>query len=130
MKPIDRIQPYLIAALFIAGGLLHFKNAPMYEAIVPPYLPAHAQLVAISGACEILGGIGAAIAATRKAAGIGLIALLVAVFPANLYMATDAAHFALVPAWLLWARLPLQLALISWVYGATIRRPKALAVAS
>ena len=125
MNPIDRAQPYLIGALFVAAGAVHFKNPAMYERIMPPYLPAHAQLVAISGACEILGGIGAALPQTRRPAGIGLIALLVAVFPANLYMATDAASFAaFAPAWALWARLPLQAFLIVWVYNATIRRPK------
>lgn len=121
MKRIDRAQPYLIGAIFIAAGALHFKNPAMYERIVPPYLPAPGELVAISGAFEILGGIGAAIPQTRRAAGIGLIALLIAVFPANLYMATNASEFAFAPAWTLWARLPLQFVLIAWVYGATIR---------
>ncbi len=125
MKPIDRAQPYIIGALFIVAGAIHFKNPQMYERIMPPYLPAHAQLVALSGAFEILGGIGAAIPQTRKAAGIGLIALLIAVFPANLYMATDAEKFAsFAPAWVLWARLPLQLFLVLWVYNATVRSPK------
>ncbi|MBD5603915.1 MAG: DoxX family protein [Candidatus Eremiobacteraeota bacterium] len=125
MKPIDRAQPYIIGALFIVAGAIHFKNPQMYERIMPPYLPAHAQLVALSGAFEILGGIGAAIPQTRKAAGIGLIALLIAVFPANLYMATDAGKFAsFAPAWVLWARLPLQLFLVLWVYNATVRSPK------
>ncbi len=125
MKPIDRAQPYIIGALFIVAGGIHFKNPQMYERIMPPYLPAHAQLVALSGAFEILGGIGAAIPQTRRAAGIGLIALLIAVFPANLYMATDAGTFAsFAPAWVLWARLPLQGFLILWVYNATVRSPK------
>jgi uncharacterized membrane protein len=125
VKPIDRIQPYVIGLLFAAAGSLHFKSPATYERIVPPYLPAHAQLVAISGLCEILGGVGAAIPATRRPAGIGLIALLVAVFPANVYMATDAAAFAsFLPAWALWVRLPLQVLLIAWVYGATVRPPK------
>jgi uncharacterized membrane protein len=123
---IERAQPYLVGAIFIVAGALHFKNPAMYEQIVPPYLPAHAELVAVSGFFEILGGVGAALPATRRSAGIGLLALLVAVFPANLYMATDAPKFAaVVPAWALWARLPLQVLLMLWVYGATVRRPKA-----
>jgi uncharacterized membrane protein len=125
VKPIDRAQPYIIGVLFIVAGSIHFANPKIYEAIMPPYLPAHHALVAISGFCEILGGIGAMIPQTRKAAGIGLIALLVAVFPANLYMATDAAKFAsFAPAWALWARLPIQLFLIAWVYNATVAPPK------
>ena len=125
MKPIDRAQPYIIGVLFIVAGSIHFVNPTIYEAIMPPYLPAHHALVEISGFFEILGGIGAMIPQTRKAAGIGLIALLVAVFPANLYMATDAAKFAsFAPAWALWARLPIQLFLIVWVYNATVAPPK------
>jgi uncharacterized membrane protein len=80
MNALDRAQPYIIGALFVAAGALHFKNPAMYESIVPPYLPARAELVAVSGFFEMLGGAGAAIAPTRRAAGIGLIALLVAVF--------------------------------------------------
>jgi uncharacterized membrane protein len=125
MNALDRAQPYIIGALFVAAGALHFKNPAMYESIVPPYLPARAELVAVSGFFEMLGGAGAAIAPTRRAAGIGLIALLVAVFPANLYMATDAHRFAsFAPAWALWARLPVQAFLILWVYNATVRTPK------
>jgi uncharacterized membrane protein len=125
VKPIDRVQPYIIGVLFIVAGIIHFVNPAIYEAIMPPYLPAHHALVAISGFFEILGGIGAMIPQTRKAAGIGLIALLVAVFPANLYMATDAAKFSsFAPAWALWARLPIQVFLIVWVYNATVAQPK------
>jgi uncharacterized membrane protein len=125
MKPIDRAQPSIIGVLFIVAGSIHFANPKIYEAIMPPYLPAHGALVAISGFFEILGGIGAMIPQTRKAAGIGLIALLVAVFPANLYMATDSAKFStFAPAWALWARLPIQLFLIVWVYNATVAPPK------
>jgi uncharacterized membrane protein len=121
---VSKAQPYLIGAIFIAAGALHFKNPAMYERIVPPYLPAHAELVAVSGFFEMLGGLGIMIPQTRRAAGVGLIALLVAVFPANVYMATDARAFAsFAPAWLLYARLPLQLLLIAWIYGATVKKP-------
>ncbi len=120
MKSLDRFAPYLVAVVFVVAGSLHFTKASIYERIVPPYLPAHAALVAISGFFEILGGIGVAIPQTRKAAGIGLIALLIAVFPANLYMATDAGDFAsFLPAWALYARLPIQFLLAFWVFGAT-----------
>jgi uncharacterized membrane protein len=125
VRPIDRAQPYIIGVLFIVAGSIHFVNPKIYEAIMPPYLPAHRALVAISGFFEILGGVGAMIPQTRKAAGIGLIALLVAVFPANLYMATDADKFSsFAPAWALWARLPIQVFLIVWVYNATVAPPK------
>ena len=73
-------------------------------------------LVALSGAAEIAGALGLLIPQTRRAAGLGLIALLLAVWPANIFMALEAERFRRVaPAWLLWARVPLQLALIGWV---------------
>jgi len=116
-------QSSIIGILFIVAGALHFRNPRMYEPIVPPYLPAHRELVFISGFFEMLGGAGILLPSTRAAAGWGLIALLIAVFPANLYMATDAEKFAKVaPAWTLFARLPLQLALIWWIYTASVKR--------
>ncbi len=103
-------------ALFIAAGAMHFIRPVMYEAIVPPQLGHAGALVAISGLAEIAGGFGLLISGTRRAAGIGLIVLLVAVWPANIYMALDAKHFAAVaPAWILWARVALQVALIWWI---------------
>src|SRR5580692_9212259 len=77
----------LLGLLFIAAGVNHFAHPGFYERIVPPPLPSPALLVVISGVAEIAGGLGVLIPATRKAAGIGLVALLIAVFPANVYMA-------------------------------------------
>ena len=117
------VQSYLIGALFIAAGALHFRNPRMYEAIMPPYVPAHRELVYISGFFEMLGGVGVLVPGTRVAASYGLIALLLAVFPANVYMATDAEKFAkIAPAWALIARLPLQFALVWWIYSACMKR--------
>ena len=115
----------LVLALgFIVAGTLHFVIPAPYRGIMPPWLPAHGVLVAISGAAEIAGGIGLLHPGTRRAAGIGLILLLVAVFPANvqmllLYRARG------VPWWgelLLWIRLPLQLLLIWGVWR--VSRPR------
>lgn len=116
------VQPIIIGVIFVAAGALHFKNPMMYEAIMPPFIPAHRELVLASGLFEMLGGIGAMVPATRKAAGWGLIALLVAVFPANIYMAVDTEKFGkLAPAWALYARLPLQFLLMAWIYRACIK---------
>jgi uncharacterized membrane protein len=105
---------------FVAAGALHFIRPGMYEQIVPPQLGHAPELVAISGFAEIAGGLGLMIPRTRRAAGFALIALLVAVWPANIYMAFEANRFAAVaPAWLLWARVPLQLALIWWTERVT-----------
>jgi len=105
---------YAIAALFVAAGVLHFVIPRSYEAIVPPSLPARLFLVYLSGACELAGGVGLLVPRTRRLAALGLIALLAAVFPANVQMLVDAAA-AGKPAWqvaLLVLRLPLQFVLM------------------
>jgi uncharacterized membrane protein len=112
----------LLSVAFIAAGTLHFLRPEYYEQIMPGYLPAHRELVLISGAAEIAGGVGVAFSRTRRAAGIWLIALLVLVFPANLNMALDPERFRSIAPILLWVRLPLQGLLIWWAYRAT--RPR------
>jgi uncharacterized membrane protein len=104
------------AAIFLASGSLHFARPDVFRAIVPPQLGHDADLVAISGAAELAGGLGLLYPPTRRAAAYGLVALCVAVWPANWYMAIAASRFAnLAPAWVLWARVPLQLPLIWWI---------------
>ncbi len=121
-----RVQPVLIGSMFLLTGARHFVTPGTFAEIVPPGLPAPRTLVAISGVAELLGGLGVFPAATRRAAGIGLIALLVAVFPANVYMAMASQKFAaLVPAWALWVRLPLQPLAMWWVWRAAIVPPAA-----
>jgi uncharacterized membrane protein len=110
------ISRYLLLALFVLGGIMHIVSPRMFIAIVPPFLPWPAALVAISGVAEIAGGLGLLSVRTRRAAGLGLIVLLLAVFPANIYMAWKG---MMLPAWILWARLPLQFLLIWWVNVAT-----------
>lgn len=117
----------LIALLFIGAGILHFLVTSFFVGIVPPYLPAPHLLVYISGICEILGGLGVLLPALRRWAGWGLIALLVAVFPANIQMFVDSLK-GLSPSFVTWAaalllflRLPLQFVLIMWVYHTTLK---------
>ena len=110
----------LLAVLFVGAGVLHFVKPRMYERIVPPSLPAPRLLVIISGAAEVLGGLGLLVAPLRAWAGWGLVALLVAVFPANLYMAREWERFSgFAPRWALLLRLPLQFVLIAWVLWAS-----------
>ena len=111
------------AVLFVLAGVNHFRNPTGYERIIPPIFPARAALVAISGAFEILGGVGLLFRHLRTIAGWGLLALLVAVFPANVYMATAAKSD--LPSWVLWARLPFQAVLMAWVYWVAIARRRA-----
>jgi uncharacterized membrane protein len=109
----------LLAAGFVGAGVLHFVKPRLFEAIVPPSLPSPRALVLLSGAAEILGGVGLLIAPLRPWAGWGLAVLLVAVFPANLHMARESERFRrLAPRWVLLARLPLQAVLIAWVLWA------------
>jgi uncharacterized membrane protein len=111
----------LLAVVMVAAGVMHFVAPKAYARTVPRSLPVPGALVAISGVCEILGGLGLLVAQTRPWAAWGLIALFVAVFPANVNMAVNRIGFGRKPppAWLLWARLPLQAVLIAWAYTFT-----------
>ncbi len=109
---------YLQAIIYIVAGVNHFVSPKTYLAIMPPYIPAHEQMVMLSGVAEVLLGIGLLFPATRSMAAWGLVLLLVAVFPANVYMVTSN-RFRQLPAWLRWARLPLQGVLIWWAYRYT-----------
>lgn len=115
-----------LGIVFVLAGSLHFVGPQAYERIVPPYLPAPRALVLVSGAAEIAGGLGALFGGPRlrRAAGWGLISLLIAVFPANLHMALnpDAVSGLDVPRWLLWTRLPIQPLLMAWVWWTLLRR--------
>ncbi len=108
----------ILSIFFILAGCLHFVIPQTYLRIMPPYFPSPITLIYISGAAEILGGIGLFIPSTRRAAAWGLVALLIAVMPANIYMAT--AHVAfpgtMGQSWAQWARLPLQIPLIYWAW--------------
>jgi uncharacterized membrane protein len=116
-----RILRWLLTIVMVGAGANHFINPGAYIAMMPEVLPAHAFLVYLSGIAEIAGGLGLILPATRKLAAWGLIALLVAVFPANINMAVNDLPLDgnPVPAWALWARLPLQLVLIAWAWWFT-----------
>ena len=110
----------LLANAFIFAGVNHFVMPRAYERIVPPRLQRHSRrIVQISGVAEIAGGVGVLVPATRRVSGLGLIALLAAVFPANLYMARTPEHFTRIPRWALYARLPLQPLMMLWAWRAT-----------
>jgi uncharacterized membrane protein len=119
---IKSVSIWLLGIFFVFAGWNHFRSHATYVAIMPPYMPWPNQLVDISGVAEMLGGIGVIVKWTRKAAGIGLIVLLIAVFPANVNMAV---HHVMpgswvVPIWALWLRLPLQIVLAAWVWWTAI----------
>ncbi len=117
---------FFLCTLFVIAGLLHFWIPDGYVAITPLWVPYRLEMVYLSGLAEIAGGVGLLFPATRRAAGIGLIALLIAVFPANIEMFSRAMAEGAPRAYqaLLFFRLPLQPLLILWVYRSAIRRKK------
>jgi uncharacterized membrane protein len=115
------ILRWLLTIFMVGAGLNHFRSPAPYLGMMPVELPHPELLVQLSGVAEILGGLGLILPQTRRLTGWCLIALFVAIFPANLNMALN--HLPLgddpVPQWELWARLPLQLVLIAWAYWFT-----------
>ena len=115
----------LLAAFFALAGSLHFRRPKPYEATVPPTLqPWKREIVAVSGAAELAGAALVVPAASRRLGRWWLLALLAAVFPANVHMAVnpeqiEGAGLHKVPRWLLWLRLPIQPLLMLWVWRAT-----------
>lgn len=116
---------WLLTAAMVLAGLNHFRVPDVYVAMMPEALPWPLELVYISGVFEVLGGLGLILPRTRRAAGWGLIALFIAVFPANINMAVNQLPLGgqLVPAWALWARLPLQLVFIAWAWWVSRPAP-------
>ena len=108
-----------LAAFFINVGIDHFINPDFYLSIMPPAFPMHAEAVYVSGFFEILGGICVLIPSLRIIAGWGLVALLVAVYPANIYMALTPEAFPDIPVAFLYFRLVLQFLFFYWAYSIT-----------
>ena len=112
----------VMGLLYITAGGNHFAMPRLYLSIMPAYIPHPLAMVWVSGVAEIAGGVGVLVPDglvfrhSRRTACWGLIALLIAVFPANLQMALHPELFSSIPAWMLWARLPLQLPLILWAW--------------
>jgi uncharacterized membrane protein len=123
MNVAKAIGKAIFAALFIVGGVGHFVATETYMKIMPPYLPYHRPLVLLSGVFEVGLGILLLVPKTSRLAAWGLIALLVAVFPANVFMYQHAEQFH-VPPTLLLIRLPLQALLILWAWAYTRQRSR------
>jgi uncharacterized membrane protein len=113
----------LLALFFSFTGTLHVVIPRSYEAMVPPGVPAY-EAVAVSGVAEIVGGLAVLHPRSRGLARWWLLALLLAVFPANIHMAVNPEQIKgldlnKIPRWALWARLPLQPLAMLWVWRAT-----------
>ena len=122
MRNINRLKllsRYLFGLWFVLAGLYHFVNPAFYLRMMPPYLPWHLFLIYLSGFFEMALGALLLVPKYTRLAAWGLIALLVAVFPANVHMALNPQLFPDIPPVALWLRLPLQFVFIAWAYWFT-----------
>ena len=119
MPLFKTVTKVIFGLLFVAAGANHFLDTPFYMSIMPPYLPWHYALVIVSGIAEVLLGIGLLIPKFTRLSAWGIIALLIAISPANIHMATHPEIYPTIPAIALWLRLPLQFLLILWAYWYT-----------
>ena len=118
MSRAKSISKYLLAIFMIAAGIMHFVNPEFFLKIVPPYLPLHKELVLVSGVFEVLLGVLLLVPRTSRVAAWGIVALLIAVFPANVYLYQ---HQDILPASPIvhLLRLPLQGVFALWAYWHT-----------
>lgn len=119
MKKFRVATKNLMAILYIAAGVNHFYNPQVYLRIMPPYLPWPMFLQYLAGFFEIVIGLLLLFPKYTRLAAWGLIALLIAVYPANIHMAVNSHLYPELPAWVLWGRLPLQFVLIAWAWWYT-----------
>ena len=122
---MPRIPLLIISLFFFAGGFAHFSFTDFFVMAMPDYLDYHKELVWISGVFELAGAIGILVPKTRLWAACGLIALIVAVYPANINMALHPEQYPELPKLLLYARLPLQFFLAWFVWWSI--KPERLA---
>ena len=131
LRRVKRPLLYLMGPMYVVAGALHFVVPELYVQIVPPIFPARLALVYLSGIAEIAVGVGVLLPRTRRLAAWATVAVLVAVFPANVYMATAGVVVEGLPgggdpsALVRWGRLPLQAVLILWAAWYTRPLPGA-----
>lgn len=123
-----RVLLVLLGVTFVFAGVMHFVVPGFYEQIVPPQLPLRHAIVIVSGLAEIALGVGVLVPKTRRLSAWGLVALLVAVFPANVYMATSGVQLEGLPSFMSqptptarWVRLPFQAVFLAWAWLFTRR---------
>ena len=118
-RVLEKVESIRHIFFFIYFGIDHFINPEFYLSIMPPIFPLHLEAVYLSGLFEILGGVGVLIARTRSIAGWGLLVLLIAVYPANIYMALTPEAFPDISLFALYFRLALQFLFFYWAYSIT-----------
>lgn len=123
MKIVRVALKYLMAVFYVGAGVNHFLNTDFYLKIMPPYLPLHRELVYLSGIIEIALGLLVIVPKYTRLAAWGIIALLIAIFPANIHVALNQHILPNVSPTFHWIRLPLQGVLVAWAYWYT-REPQ------
>ncbi len=118
MSRTKTVSKYLLAIFMIGAGTMHFVRADFYVKIMPPYLPLHRELVYLSGVIEIALGVSLLIPRSSRLAAWGIIALMIAVFPANIYVYQNQ-DLLPAPPILHLLRLPLQGVFLLWAYWHT-----------
>lgn len=106
---------WMLAIAMVFAGVMHFAKPRFYLRIMPPYVPFHRACVIVSGIAEVVLGVAILVDVTRPWSAYALIALFIAVFPANVHMALQAREMK-VPTWIGWGRLPFQAVFIAWAY--------------
>lgn len=121
MSKYKELLRVILAISIIIVGITHFSSPDTYVKIVPSGLPYPLELVYISGVFEVLGGIGLLVPNVSQFSAWGLIALFIAVFPANINMAVNHIHLDNIPdsPWFQAVRLPFQAVLIAWAWWYT-----------
>jgi uncharacterized membrane protein len=119
LSTLKKVSLFIMSILYIIAGLNHFIHPLFYKKIMPPFIPWHMPLIYVSGFFEILLGILLIPLYTRRMAAWGIMLLLIAVFPANIYMMINYLHEKNPDLWITILRLPLQFILIWWAYSFT-----------
>lgn len=123
---IPNLAVLSVSLFFLMGGVAHFTAADFFIRAMPEYLGYHWELVVLSGCFELLGAVGLLLSRTRLWAGYGLMALCIAVFPANINMALHPEQYSTFPVWVLYLRLPLQFLMMIYIWWAI--KPERLCV--
>lgn len=114
------VLKYIMGGFFVFAGVMHFAKPKFFLRIIPPILPFKEWINWITGVAEITMGVGLLIPLYQQQAAWGIIAILIVVFPANIYQLIAKGAGMKVPMWALWLRLPIQFVLIWWAYQYTL----------
>ncbi|MEJ7861210.1 MAG: DoxX family membrane protein [Pyrinomonadaceae bacterium] len=119
MSASKLIFRWILAIVFVLAGIYHFVNPAIYLRIMPPYLPVHLLLIYLSGFFQIVLGVLLVVPKFTRRAAWGVVGLLIAVFPANIFIAMNTELFPEINPILIWLRLPLQFVMMAWAYWFT-----------